>query len=114
MDMDVFRQEGINYQSGIHRFGGSQQIYEKYLKKYPMDPTYSELGRALEENNYEEAFRYAHTLKGIVGNLAFDDLYGALLPLVEALRRNELDELDSMFEAVKKEQIRVCRALTQI
>ena len=42
--------------------------------------------RYLEEQNYEEAFRAAHTLKGICQNLAFVQLYDSSAQLCEALR----------------------------
>ena len=50
------------------------------------DSSFSELCRALEEGQREEAFRAAHTLKGVCANLGFDQLRTSASALTELLR----------------------------
>ena len=40
----------------------------------------------MENKNYEDAFRSAHTLKGVCQNLSFDRLYEVSYELTELLR----------------------------
>ena len=61
---------------------------------------------ALENNDYETAFRAAHTLKGICLNLGLENLYKAAYKVTEALRQKTdettpemLDELRSSYNS---------------
>lgn len=56
--------------------------------------------RLLEEKNAKEAFRMAHTLKGICSNLGFDELYKASYDLTEDLRDGELSGFEQDYEKV--------------
>ena len=40
----------------------------------------------MKDKNYEDAFRSAHTLKGVCQNLSFDRLYEVSYELTELLR----------------------------
>lgn len=72
---------GINYDSGVNRFAGNEALFTKFLKKFVDDPTFSDLRKAMAGTDTDEAFRQAHTLKGVVGNLSFDDLFEKLNPV---------------------------------
>lgn len=58
----------------------------KFAKRFADDTTFQDMCKALEEKNVKEAFRMAHTLKGICSNLGFDELYKASYDLTEDLR----------------------------
>ena len=62
----------------------------------PAFPSFSQLQSTLEEKNVEEAFRAAHTLKGVAQNLGFTPLYEATATLTEVLRAGNLPEDDNM------------------
>ena len=47
--------------------------------------------RSLEEKNYREGFRAAHTMKGICQNLSFTKLYNSVNELAETLRPEDAD-----------------------
>ena len=68
----------------------------------------------LEEKNVEEAFRAAHTLKGVAQNLGFTPLYEATATLTEVLRAGNLPEDDNMMNAVAKEYERTVAAIEQL
>ncbi|MDD2956669.1 MAG: Hpt domain-containing protein [Oscillospiraceae bacterium] len=88
MNLSVLSDAGIDYEDGIARFSGHAEIYEKYLKRFPSDPEFSNLRSAMAGKDYEAAFRSAHTLKGMVGNLSIKRLYASLYDFVELLRGN--------------------------
>lgn len=58
----------------------------KFARLFAQDPTYDQLVAAFEAGNGEEAFRAAHTMKGLAANLSFSQLYDASVALTEALR----------------------------
>lgn len=76
----------IDYEEGLERFVNKPELYHKFLSKFMQESAFVELQKAMAEEDYEAAFRYAHTMKGNTGNLSLVRLYKATIPLVEALR----------------------------
>lgn len=92
----------------------SERLITKFVLKFPGDPSFSQLQSTLEEKNVEEAFRAAHTLKGVAQNLGFTPLYEATATLTEVLRAGNLPEDDNMMNAVAKEYERTVAAIEQL
>ena len=61
-------------------------LVTKFITKFLNDSSFSELCQALERGQREEAFRAAHTLKGVCANLCFDRLGASAGRLTELLR----------------------------
>lgn len=64
----------------------SDALIKRFIGKFLDDGSYAELCRAMEAGQREEAFRAAHTLKGVSGNLSLDRLYASASKLTELLR----------------------------
>ena len=64
----------------------SISLVTKFITKFLNDSSFSELCQALERGQREEAFRAAHTLKGVCANLCFDRLGASAGRLTELLR----------------------------
>lgn len=77
---------GVDYDSGVRRFAGKAQIYEKYLLKFFDKDPLLDLGGHLESGDYEAAFHSAHKLKGVSGNLSLGRMYDTICELTEFLR----------------------------
>ena len=80
-----------DYEDVLARFRTEERV-QKFVVKFLEDPTYSNLEQALKEENYEEAFRAAHTLKGVCQNLSLTLLYQSSYELTEALRNEREQE----------------------
>ncbi len=91
---------------------------KKWLKRFALkfldDPSYSNLEKAIQEQNAEEAFRAAHTLKGLCLNLGFDRLYKVSAELTEKLRGRELDGYEALYGKVQKEYKNTIDAIRKI
>lgn len=101
-------ESGADVQSTLRRFMGKEELYLKFLKKFPEDQNYQKLGESLEAGNYEEAFRNAHTLKGVAANLGLVPVQTVVSGLVEELRNKSAEEVDvpkanAMLQDLKKE-----------
>lgn len=59
---------------------------QKFVLKFLDDKSMELLKTSMVEETYEEAFRAAHTIKGICQNLSFTRLYESSSALSEALR----------------------------
>lgn len=102
MNIVKLQEAGINYEEGLKRFSNKAELYEKYLVKFFSDPLFAELGNYISEKNYTEAFKCAHTLKGLSGNLSITGLYKYISVMVEALRNNETASVDEMYDELTK------------
>ena len=101
---------GANYQDVLKRFYKSDMI-RRFVKMFLQDDSFRLLTDAMAKQDVKEAFRAAHTLKGVCQNLGFDALYVPSSALTEALRGGSLDGADELFPPVEKEYQRVVEAL---
>lgn len=86
MDKTKLFSAGIDYDDGLKRFSGNAVLYEKFLVRFFDDKMLSELKEQLDKNDYDNAFRTAHNLKGMAGNLSIKTLYNTICVIVEELR----------------------------
>ena len=70
----VYKNMDSDYASVKDRLQNDALI-EKFLIKFLADESYTNIFKNLEAQNLEEAFRAAHTLKGVCQNLGLDRLY---------------------------------------
>ena len=68
---ECYEQMGSDYEGVLGRLG-SEAIVKRFALKFLQDPSFAQLKESLAKNDGEEAFRAAHTLKGICLNLSFD------------------------------------------
>ena len=87
-------ENGADVETTISRFMGNEAMYLKFLGKFLDDQNYKMLGENLEAKNYEEAFKCAHTLKGVTANLGLDPIQKAVSELVEEIRGKEAGEIN--------------------
>ena len=78
----------------------SEKMIQKFVLKFLNDGSYDLLCSSLAEQNYEDAFRAAHTIKGVCQNLNFVKLMDSSSKLTEALRGGWSDEAADLVEAV--------------
>ena len=65
------------------------------------DGSFDLLLQSMETENWEEAFRAAHTIKGMCQNLDFTRLYRSSSALSEALRHGVTPEAPGLLEQVR-------------
>ena len=61
----------------------------KYLRMFLQDESYSQLLDAMDQGNRAEAFRFAHTIKGMCLTLSFGTLARSSEELTESLRHED-------------------------
>lgn len=65
MDFGLLQTIGVDEREVMARFMNNEGLYCRILKKFMEDKSYDELKISWEEGDYEAAFRWAHTLKGV-------------------------------------------------
>lgn len=94
---------GGNYEEILGRFQTEERI-AKFIKLFLKDDSFRNLSKALEEQNLKEAFRAAHTLKGVCANLSFTRLYRSSHSLTELLRTERISpEIPVLFAQVEQD-----------
>lgn len=98
---ECYEAMGADYNDVFARLRNDDRI-QRFLVKVLEDGSYDLLVKSLEERNIEEAFRAAHTIKGVCMNLSLTKLYQSAQALTEALRnRHEYGEdIEPLFEKV--------------
>ena len=89
----TLKENGVNLTVGLERFLGNEALFEKFLRKFLLDSSFKEMSQSMEIGDTSEAFKAAHTLKGVAGNLSIDGVYHSVIPVMEALRLGNLTEV---------------------
>ena len=95
---------GGNYDEVVSRLRTDERI-ARFLRKIVDDGSYQLLCDSVASGNVDEAFRAAHTLKGICGNLSITRFAESSSALTEFLREKRVfnDELQPLLEKVKED-----------
>ena len=100
---ECYQQFGGNFDDVKKRLP-SEALIKKFIAKFLNDGSFSDLQAALQEGSRERAFRAAHTLKGVCGNLSLDKLMNSASKLTEFLRPETEaipEGTDVLFEEVR-------------
>lgn len=99
---ECYRQMGANYEDVLKRLYNEGMIC-RFTLMFLSDDSYPKLEQALKEGNVKEAFRAAHTLKGVCQNLGFTNLYQPTYDLTEVLRTGTLEGTEDLFDSVTRQ-----------
>lgn len=108
------RLEG-DYEGTMARMMKEERI-QKFLILFLADTSYQSLLDNMEAGNIDEAFRAAHTLKGVTINLGLSKLNRASFEITEALRAKDMEMAKGFLPDVKdnyEETIAVIKELQQ-
>ena len=92
----------------------SEKMVQKFVLKFLNDKSHELLVTSMETKNYEEAFRAAHTIKGVCQNLSFPRLYESSHILTENLRTGYGDETDGLVQRVEKDYQQTIAAIKEL
>ncbi len=81
----------------------SDKLVQRFMLHFLDDKSYELFCTSMEAKNYEEAFRAAHTIKGVCQNLGFTRLLETSSAMSEALRHGWTPEADELFERLKSD-----------
>lgn len=95
---------GGNYAEVVSRLRTDERVV-KFLLRVVDDGSYKLLCESIASGNSDEAFRAAHTLKGVCMNLAITQLACSSSDLTEALRGGRAidDSLQPLLDKVKED-----------
>ena len=91
---------GGDYQDVLGRLR-SEKLVSKFLLKFLDDGSFDLLVTSMDKSDWSEAFRAAHTIKGVCQNLSFTRLFTSASQLCEALRPGGPPQSPDLFTQVK-------------
>ena len=107
---ECYAQMGANYNDVLKRFYKPEMI-RRFVKLFPADTSFQQLEDAMAAKDVKEAFRAAHTLKGVCLNLGFDNLSPSAVALTEILRAGTFEGAAEQLALVEKEYARTMDAI---
>lgn len=104
---EFYESLGVEYEVVLNRLRREDRI-AKYLRQFIADPAFEQLRCAMEAAEHEEAFRAAHTIKGMCLNLSLGRLSDAACTLVEALRAGDAAGAQREYDVLQPVYTSVC------
>lgn len=104
---------GGDYREAVGCLGNEERII-KYLRKLSVTGVSTAIQTALEQGEYETAFREAHNLKGMSLNLYLGHLSEVSSALTESLRNGPTDDVWELFKSAEAEFLKVCDLIEQL
>jgi len=102
---ELTNMSGISVDIGLARVGGNKNLYNKllakFLNEYP--DTTDKIRDSLKADDMELAQRLAHTVKGVSGNLGFDDLQPAAEAVEYTVKNGNLTGIDELLRSFESE-----------
>ena len=105
---------GIDVNDLMERLMGNMTLISRFFKRFPDDASYERMVAGIEKGDVEEAFRGAHSLKGVCANLSMKRFLTVLNPLVDKLREGQLDGVLVMLSSVDEEYRKVVTMIQDI
>ncbi len=95
---------GCDIKGALARFLDDKDLYTTCLVKVIEDPAFDKLGTALTNEDAEEGFTQAHTLKGVIANMGITPIYNIVVEIVEPLRAGNATGLMEAYERLMAEK----------
>ncbi|MCI8782377.1 MAG: Hpt domain-containing protein [Dorea sp.] len=101
---ECYEAMGADYEDVLGRLRKDERI-QKFVLKLLNDKSYELLMNSMEAGDMTEAFRAAHTLKGVCQNLSITALYHSSAELADRLRDGQEygEDVAPLLERVKKD-----------
>lgn len=112
--MVALSQSGIEVEQALERFMNNEALYLRFLNKFLQDENFSGIASSASSGDYDAMLTYAHTLKGVAGNLGLMPLYQLLDTLVLRLRSHETADMQALVLELELEYGRMCGAIEQM
>lgn len=93
---------------------GNEAFTKKFVIRFLDDSSFDLMCDSLEKKDYDEAFRGAHTLKGLSLTLGFSKLAASGSRITEALRCGRYDEAENMIGSVSDEYDKTIAAIKEL
>ncbi|MBF0429576.1 MAG: response regulator, partial [Magnetococcales bacterium] len=110
---------GMDIDSALNRLGGNKELLHLLLMQFQKD--FHDAGRRLRShlsgNRKDDQFaaqRFAHSIKGLAGNLSMGEVYETALAIEQSLKENDLSNLPTLLERFEAATERIMTAIAAL
>lgn len=95
---------GINYEDGLKRCLGKEDLYEEVLRAFIKDNILEKAKKAFEENDMESFRLYIHEIKGSSANIHFTEINESAVEINKMIHseNNKKEDLEPKFLEFEK------------
>ncbi|MDE5853712.1 MAG: Hpt domain-containing protein [Ruminococcus sp.] len=104
---------GGDYESVLSRLM-TERLVNKFVLKFLNDASYENLVKSINDGNIEDAFRAAHTLKGVCQNLSFDRLFKSSNEITEVLRDGDIVKANELLPKIEADYKQTVDAINSL
>lgn len=105
---------GVDIVPTLQRFDNNEALLIRCLKLFSADDLYDQAQTALELGNFESLENIAHSIKGTASNVGLVDLSKQWTDVMEAIRKNQLDNIDTLTYTALTTYHKTCDAINQL
>ncbi len=107
LTIEVLKTFGADTGDGLKRCLDNEAFYLKLVSKALEDKNFDMLEEAVAAGDLDNAFEAAHSLKGVLGNLALTPIYKPVYDITELLRARTDTDYTSLIREIsdKREQL---------
>ena len=104
LTIDKLRGYGADVDKGLALCMNNEDFYLRMVSMVQEEASFGELEKAIKNNDLESAFKAAHALKGVTGNLSLTPLYEKVVEITELLRTNTQMDYSDLLEGILNEK----------
>ncbi len=102
---------GIDIDTALTRFMNNENLLQKTLSLFLEDTNFQNLLTHLQTENFSEAYKASHTLKGLCGNLSFTHLFELFSALCIALQEKNIETITSLIPSIIEKHSKLIQAI---
>ena len=107
LTINDLREFGANVDEGLGRCLNNEAFYLRLVGKALADGNYDKLSAAVAAGDMDAGFETAHTLKGVLANLALTPILDPVSQMTELFRRKEEGDYAGLLRTVLAERDRL-------
>ncbi len=104
LTIEKLNEFGANTKDGITRCANNEALYLRLVNTIPSNPSFNSLYESIKNNNLDEAFQYAHGLKGILSNLSLNPILSPVIEITEHLRNKEMMDYSNYLSIIEEKR----------
>lgn len=111
--LEKLRAFGVDVNGTLERFIGNEELFIKFILRFPNDEKLIRLRAAIEAKDYEEALTISHSLKGETGNLGINPLYKTFSQMVDDIRAETYTRLEEQYDTAIEYYREICKIIKE-
>ena len=104
LSIEKLKEYGADVKTGLNLCMNSEDFYLRMVSMIVSEQSFSDLEKAIKENDLEAAFRAAHALKGVSGNLSLTPVSEKVVEITELLRSHTQMDYSKMLQGILDEK----------